>query len=467
MKNLATLLIIPPFKDIIYRESKIKAGVPGSPFLNMALIAADLRANAIPVRILDLNLYDDYKAVLEKELRDFKPAFAGITFVTPLYGIMKEIARLLKEFDPAIVVVGGGAHASAMPAETLESTQLDIVVVGEGDFTLSRIIKGEDLAAMEGIGYKTGGRSVVNKGRHFIENMDSLPLPAWDLYDLSRYVSPGFMAKRNPAGWLETSRGCPFECCYCNKSVFGRAFRSKSPERVVEEIRHMLSCGFKEIHVVDDMFTTDVDRVKRICRGIIAAKLSFPWATVTGIRVDRGDQEMFDLMARAGCYRVYFGIESGDQEILDGIGKKISPAQVRSAVAMAKKAGLETCGFFMFGLPGETEETMQKTISLALELDLDWAKASIMVPLPETKIFRELDKAGKIKLRDWDKYNLYMPADKIYDHATLGWDVINKYFTSFYRSFYFRPSVILKRLLAGVRNGTLMSDILSFFKTKW
>ena len=441
--------------------------MPGSPALNMALIASDLRAHAIPVRILDLNLYDDYKPELDKSLTEYNPGFVGITFVTPLYGVMKDIVSTVKAYDPAITVVAGGAHASAMPEDTLGSTQLDIVVIGEGDFTLSRIIEADDLSTINGIGFRRNGEITLTGPGVIIENMDSLPMPAWDLYDLSRYVSPRLMARKNPTGWLETSRGCPFECCYCNKSVFGRRFRSKSPERVIKDIRHMLSAGFKEIHIADDMFTTDVARVKAICEAIVRENLKFPWATVTGIRVDRGDQEMFDLMRRAGCYRVYFGIESGDQAILNGIGKKISIDQVNRAVVMARKAKLETCGFFMFGLPGETEATMEKTVQLACALDLDWVKASIMVPLPATKIFQELEKAGRIKLRDWDKYNLYLPADAIYDHATLPWPAINAYFSVFYKKFYFRPSVIAKKIIAGLRNGTLISDIISFLKTKW
>lgn len=467
MKNNRTLLVIPPFTEIIYKYSKIKAGVPGSPFLNMALIASDLRKHGIPVRILDLNLCHDYKLELKRTLAEYEPGFAGITFVTPLYGVMSNVVSMIKAYNLAITVIAGGAHASAMPEETLSSTLLDIVVIGEGDFTLSQIILSQDLSTIRGIGFKSTGGIKLTEPSAVIDDMDLLPLPAWDLYDLNRYLSPRFMARRNPAGWLETSRGCPFECCYCNKSVFGRRFRSKSPERVIKEIKHMLSSGFKEIHIVDDMFTTDVPRVKAICAAIIREKLKFPWATLTGIRVDRGDQEMFDLMSRAGCYRVYFGIESGDQDILDGIGKKISLVQINRAIAMAKKANLETCGFFMFGLPGETEETMKKTTLLACSLDLDWAKASIMVPLPATKIFQELEEAGKIKLQDWDKYNLYLPAAEIYDHATLSWSTINTYFAMFYRKFYFRPSIIAKKLLAGIRNGTIFYDVVSFLKTKW
>jgi radical SAM superfamily enzyme YgiQ (UPF0313 family) len=232
-------------------------------------------------------------------------------------------------------------------------------------------------------------------------------------------------------------------------------------------MEHMLALGFKELHIVDDMFTTDVDRVKNICRMIINKGLKFTWATVTGIRVDRGDQEMFDLMAKAGCYRVYFGIESGNQQIINNIGKDISIGQVRNAVRMARTAGIETTGFFVLALPGDTEKTMQETIDLAVSLDLDFAKVSIMTPLPATRIYKQLEAQGRLKTKDWTMYNLYMPANQLYVHDNLDWDKVNIYFNRFYRRFYLRPSFIWKRFCKSLMAGTLISDIGYFVHTRW
>ncbi len=464
---MKVLLIIPPYRETIYSGSKIRAGVPASPLLGISVLAGALLRDQHEVRVLDLNLCADFRPRLAEALSSDRPDYAGITFVTPLFQNMNLVAGLIKEHSPKTVVIGGGPHASAMPKETMESSRLDLLVIGEGDLVLPEIVAGKSLSAIQGIAYRQGTEIIVNPPRAPIMDLDALAFPAWHLYDVPKYRSPGAMARKNPAGWIETSRGCPFDCCYCNKSVFGRSFRAKSPDRVVQEIRHTLNAGFNEIHIADDMFTTDVERVKTICRKLLYQNMRFPWSTVTGIRVDRGDQEMFDLMAKAGCYRVSFGIESGNQAILDRIGKGIRIEQVENAVSMAKKAGLETFGFFVLALPGETVTTMRETIALACRLDLDWAKVSVMTPIPGSRIYRELEAQGRLRIKDWSKFNVYMPTNEIFEHSELDWPTIDRYFRSFYREFYFRPLPIFRRLISGIRHGTIGSDILQFLRTDW
>jgi radical SAM superfamily enzyme YgiQ (UPF0313 family) len=275
------------------------------------------------------------------------------------------------------------------------------------------------------------------------------------------------LARKNPAGWIETSRGCPYNCVYCNKSVFGRNFRAKSIKRVVDEMEYMLTCGFKEIHIADDCFTVDIERAKGICNEIIKRGLHFLWAPVTGIRADRVDQELLNLMKKAGCYRVYYGIETGSNQILKIINKGETTELIRAAVEMSKKAGLEVFGFFMFALPGETEKTMRETIDFAKRLNLDLAKVSITVPLPSTRLFEQLKAECKIKETNWSRYNLYFPARDLYDHPTVGWDIVDAYYKKFYREFYFRPKFIIKRFLNSLLKGQLVDDIKSFFQVKW
>ena len=230
----------------------------------MASLAAAVSAAGGEARILDLNLHHDPDAALHGSILEFRPDFAGITFVTPLFGAMRSIAGSIKREFPDITIIAGGAHASALPEETLSSTDLDIVAIGEGDRSLPEIVLGKELAGIDGIAYKRDGCVRVNPRRGPITDLDSLPLPEWGLYDLNKYRISDVMARRSPAGWLETSRGCPFNCCFCNHGVFGRNFRPKSPERVLREIRSMIGLGFREIHIVDDMFSTDEDRGKKI-----------------------------------------------------------------------------------------------------------------------------------------------------------------------------------------------------------
>ncbi|MBU0980562.1 MAG: B12-binding domain-containing radical SAM protein [Nanoarchaeota archaeon] len=455
------LLVNPPSRSL-YTRAEVKGAVPYNAPLTTAVLAAPLLKDGHEVAVFDFNLPGNSDAKFMKAL-DAKPDYVGITFNTPLFPEAKRLAKMAH--DKGIKVLGGGPHASAIPVDTLKETDLDIVIVGEGDFTLPEIMK-HDLKDVKGICYKDQGKIKCNPPRPYMKDLDVIPFPAWQLYDLSRYQSPSLVCKKNPLGFFESSRGCVFECSYCNKCIFGRTFRSKSPRRAVDELKHMLKLGFKEIYFVDDGFSTQLERSKEICRLIIKEKLKFPWQLTNGIRVDRVDKELFTLLKKAGCYRVAFGIESGNEEVMRDFGKHTKLEQVRQAVDWATKAGIETWGFFMLALPADTEETMQDTIDFAKSLNLTLAKYSITTPYPGTKLFNDLDKKGLIKSKDWGKYNVYEPHE-IYDHPQLSWPIINRYYKKAYREFYFRPGFFLKRAVHGLRHGTLLADMKSFLGTRW
>lgn len=461
------VLLINPNQSSLYEQVKIKVGAVYSPVLSLATLAASCLAAGHQVKIFDMNLPDRDEKKLIRLLKQYSPEFVGITFTTPLYPQMVKIAKTVKKVLPDCILLGGGPHASSFPKETLRETPLDLVVVGEGDDTLPEILSNKHWDNISGIFFKKKSRIKKTRPRNLIKNLDSLPYPAWQLYDLSGYQTSALMTRANPSGWMETSRGCPYGCVYCNKSVFGRTLRVKSPQRVVNEIKYMLEAGFKEIHIADDNLTFDMKRAEEICDLIIAKGLKFPWATVNGIRVNKVNQKLLKKMKKAGCYRVYFGIESGSQKILNNIKKGINLHQVRQAVKWAKKAGLETFGFFMIALPGETESDIEKTIKLATSLDLDMAKMSVTTPLPATPLFEDLKKQGKIKTQNWAEYNLYLPVSTVYDHPTLDWETIDKYYSAFYRRFYFNPRFLLKRFVFALKNKTLISDIKAGLSTKW
>lgn len=461
------LLLVNPNQHSLYEEVKIKEGALYSPVLSLATLSSTCLADNHQVKIFDMNISTNDEKKLTRLLKKYKPEFVGITFTTPLFPEMVRIAQIIKKKLPSAKIVGGGPHASSFPQETLKDSPLDLVVMGEGDFTLPEILSGKPWSNIAGICYKKGKRIKQTQPRSLIKNLDVLPYPAWKLYDLSAYQTSALMTRAKPAGWIETSRGCPYGCVYCNKSVFGRVFRPKNACRVVDEMESMLNAGFKEVHIADDSFTLDLKRAEKICDLIIARGLRFPWATVNGIRVNRVSQRLLKKMKKAGCYRVYFGIESGSQKILNNIKKGINLHQVRQAVKWAKKAGLETFGFFMIALPGETEKDIQKTIKLATSLGLDMAKMSVTIPLPATPLFDELEKQGKIKAQNWGEYNLYLSASTVYDHPTLDWETVDRYYALFYRQFYFNPRFLAKRFLFALKNKTLISDIKSALKTKW
>jgi anaerobic magnesium-protoporphyrin IX monomethyl ester cyclase len=195
--------------------------------------------------------------------------------------------------------------------------------------------------------------------------------------------------------------------------------------------------------------------------------LRFPWYPRGGIRVDRVNLKLLKIMKRAGCYRIPFGIESGSQRILDCIGKHITLAQAANAVALAKQAGLETECYFMLGLPTETEDDIKKSIAFAINLDPDYVKFAITIPLPGTPMYEEMRAQHQIKTYDWSKYTFSTSPKEIYDHDVLSWQTIDRYSELSYKAFYFRPWIVVKTIVRTLLNGSLWWHIMAFLKTRW
>jgi anaerobic magnesium-protoporphyrin IX monomethyl ester cyclase len=466
MNQKKILLVNLPFERLYNKTKLAKMSHPVPP-LSLAAIGGSLLGDSHKVKIFDFNLEENTLDKFKKTLLEFSPDFVGISFVTALFSEMKKITRVVKETNKKIIVVGGGAHCSSYPQKTMEESELDIIVFGEGDFAIKDIVAGKPLNEIKSIGFRKGRSIVINEQAEPIQNLDKLPYPAYELYDFKKYKISKTIARNFPVAWIETSRGCIYHCVYCNKNIFGTVFRTKSAERVVKEMIRLKKLGFKEVHFTDDAFTTDMKRASRICDLLIKNKVNLKWALVTGVRVNQVDYPLLVKMKKAGCYKLFFGIESGNQKVLNEIRKGITLVQVVNAVNWAKKAGLEVWGAFMIGLPGETEKSMQDTIDFAKKLPLDLAKLSILIPLPATPIFEEWSRKGYIKTTDWDKFSFYIAPTKIYDHPQLSWKKIMKYYNKFYREFYFRPTFILKRIIFSIRNGTLLDDIKVFLGTKW
>lgn len=460
------VLINPAYNNIIYSQAKIKAGVPVNPLLNLALLAAEPVKAGIATEIWDLNLAPDPDEFVKRQIRIKKPKLVGITFTTPLFAESVRLAEIIKGIDKTIILVAGGPHATTFPGDVLKNSSFDVVAVGEADFIITKLLN-SPFKEIDGIVFKAGSEIIATPEAERMDNLDNLPFPAWHLYDLNKYNRPSLSNKASPPGYLETSRGCPWGCVFCNKNIQGKKFRPKSVKRVVDEIAYMLKAGFKEINFLDDTFSTDLNRAKLICEEIIRRGLKFPWHPLNGMRVDRVDRELFLLMKQSGCYKVSFGIESGNQEILDRINKGTKLEQVIRAVKLAKAEGFETFGYFMLGLPGETESTMKETVRFAKRLKLDMAKFNITIPLPGTEIFKEWDEKGCIKTKDWAKYNFYAPYEAIYEHPTVPHAILNKYYRNAYLAFYFDPSFLLRRFFGGIKRGVLLRDIKLFFKTSW
>jgi len=457
-----------PSSTSMYSESKIKVAVVPRPSVAMAQLAACCLEKNIDVKLLDLSLIESEGKnpgeEMGKILKQYKPHYVCFSFTTPLFKECCEYAKFVKEKHSEAILISGGVHPTIYPEEVLEKSVVDIAVMGEGDFTLPEIILAKNLSKVKGIAFKKNKKIKKNPRKPILTNLDKLPLPAWHLLPVKKYKMPKIMAGKNPVGVIETSRGCLGGCTYCNKTVFGRKWNAKSAERVIDEFEYMKKCGFNEIHVYDDMFTTDLDRAKEICNIIIKKGLKITWKLDCGVRVDSVDKEIFQKLKQAGCYSIGFGIESGSQKVLDHINKGLNIKEAYNAIKWAKEAGVETVGFFMFGLPNETLETINQTIQLAIKLNPDYAKVTLATPFPGTAFYAEMQTQGRIKTRDWSAYNFHTPS-KVYDHPNLEWKTMEKYYERFYKKFYFRPKYLIGRLIRDIKTGNIISDIESAFKT--
>ncbi len=462
------LLINPNYFDHIFRQARVKVAIaPGITPLGLLSIAAPLRASGHSVKLLDLNLSKNPQMELQETLRKFKPDLVGATSTTPIIKKVYQIAETVKKYDKTVVVVAGGPHPSARPVEVLRESCIDYVIQGQGEPAISSIVEDGRPAGIPNLYYKENGAVINPEKNEVVQDLDALPYPAYDLLDISKYRQPRIISRKEPVGYVETSRGCYGRCIYCNKNIHGSKIRSKSPARTVDEMEWMLHLGFREIQIIDDNFTANKERAHAVCEEILRRGLKFPWYPRGGIRVDRVDLELLTIMKRAGCYRIPFGVESGSQRVLDTIGKGITLGQVEKSVYLAKKVGMETECYFILGLPSETEEDLQRTIDFAVKLDPDYVKFPFMVPLPGTPVFDSLLASGRIKTLDWEKYSFYTSPDELSDHDVMPWTTIKRYERLAYKRFYFRLRFVLRTIFRTMRNGTFLAHAKGFCGIKW
>ncbi len=466
---MARALLINPSYFLTYGSNEGGIAFPVYPILSLAAIGGALRARGHTFKILDLSYRQYEPQIIREEIQQFRPDLIGITATTPLANQMRDISYIAKEIDQNIITVGGGAHPSAMPFETMAQCALDAIAMGEADFVAADILDGIPRSQIPGLYWRDGDRIRSNSPRPLLTDLDQLPIPAWDAYPPgSNRRMTRIIARHNPVTTIEFSRGCVFNCDFCgSKNTMGLGYRKKSPERCAEEVLVAESLGYREMVLVDDIFTSDNQWAAAVCEKIIRTGTRMAWTCTNGIRVDSANSELFRLMKQAGCYRVYFGFESGNDKVLEGFGKggKATLEKGVEAVELARQAGLEPNGFFMVGLSGDTESSMQDTINYAKRVRLDTMKCGITVPFPGTPMFRNLQSQGRIKTLDWDKYTVYNSAEKLFDHPTLSWSTINLYFKKFYSEAYLKnPSYIWRRLLFTLKNAEILSNLFYTFK---
>ena len=299
------------------------------------------------------------------------------------------------------------------------------------------------LGRIKGLVWRRGGEVVVNPDRPFIRDLDDLPLPRHDLLPLHRYRAP---MVRGPYAFVVTSRGCPAGCRFCIKHVTnGSAVRFRSPESVLEEIAQLVTLGVREVHMYADLFTVNREQVVGICEGLLSRGLKIRW--MCNSRVDFVDEELLRLMARAGCWMIAWGLESGDEGMLRRMNKGIRPEQAEQALRWAKAAGIMNWGYFIIGLPGETEASIRKTIDYAKRLPLDLVLFHIAAPHPGTPFFFEVVEQGWFRPGTrWEEVD--MDRSTVLDYPGLSAEQLEHWARVAFREWIFRPGPLLTYLKA-------------------
>jgi anaerobic magnesium-protoporphyrin IX monomethyl ester cyclase len=420
------------------------------PPVGLSLIAAILEKEGYRVNLVDANAQ---KLQPEKVASLAAGAdIVGLTAMTPTISPVIDIARHLKQTNPSQTIILGGAHATLLPHETMEaSSDIDIIVRGEGDETIVELLRAisenQSLDTVSGINYRQGDNIIDTPDRTSPVDMDALPFPAYHLLSWKKYKPHPPHGLSMPFAAMVTSRGCPYHCAYCSKPVFGSKFRAQKPDRVIDEILFLKQrYGVKEIAFYDDSFTLNKDRVLAFTEKIIRTGIKFSWTCET--RVNLIDKELLRNMKRAGCYAIAYGIETGSSDILKVLQKETTLEQAEKAVKITKEAGIQVIGYFMLGSPGETPEDIRRTIDFSKKLQVDFAQFAVTTPFPGTALYDIYMRDREEKI-PWESF-VYAGTDNlttpVFNSDSLTRDDLKSWIKQAYREFYLRPEYIGQRL---------------------
>ncbi len=439
---LDILLINPPW---LTKDGTIWHGVQStSPPLGLLYVAAYAEHRGRSVHVMDANAEQLGLEDMERFVRRHRPAWVGLTAVTAQIMPAHRVVGMIKRASPESKVVIGGVHATALPDEVLQDLHVDYVIRGEGEESLVELVEGRPLESIGGLSYRSdeaGSPILHNPQSEPIADLDSMPPPAYHLIRFELYKPAVGAYRRLPALSITVTRGCPGKCTFCNSAE--TPLRTRSAERIVEEMEGLQErYGIREVSFYDDTFTIFKQNVARMCDLMVERGLDLTWSCFA--RTDCVSKSLLSKMKRAGCHQILFGIESADPQILKNIRKPIDIERTERAVRMVKEAGIEVRAAFMFGNPGETVESLRRTIEFAKRLDADISVFNITTPYPGTQMFDWARRNGYLRTLDWREYDL---ANSVMDLPTISNDELNRLYKVAYRSFYLRPGYLLRRFL--------------------
>lgn len=391
-------------------------------------------------------------AGLRDYLRQHRPDLVVIMLEHITYPVaLAAVLMAREEANSKTVFVG--PFATALDEDVLRRSGVDLVCRSEWDYLVSDIAdaweSGRSLSEIHGLSYMENGQLVRTEDAELIEDLDALPIPAYDLLDLSCFYEAVF--KRFPAATMITSRGCPHRCVYCSfpQTIYSRKHRAASPERVVKEIRHLVKdLGVREIRLDDDCFEVDRARAFRICKLLENEKLDLIWSVQC--RPGNIDLDLAKAMKKAGCHFILYGIESGNDEILKKIRKGTTVEAMRRGVGAAKKAGIDILNCIMLGFYWDTPETVRQTIEFAKELNAEFTQFSTPTALPGTEYYELLRSEGCLVGESWEEFDSFHHAGV--ELPNLSTEFLNKTLSGIYKDYYLRPRYVWMMVRRGLRS---------------
>lgn len=413
--------------------------------ISLAITASVLRDRGFEVKIIDAIVENLDFLDLNKILIDFLPKVVIMNAATPSMESDLSTCQVIKEVNSEIKTAVIGIHGTCLPDDCFRMQScLDFIVRGEPEFTVLdlcvAIDKGVELKSVDGLSYRENESYFHNPDRAFVDNLDILPLPAWDLVDIDKYRMP-FTNKKFLL--VATGRGCPYQCTFCaDNAYYGKKLRLRSPKKIVDELEwDVLQFDVKDFLFWSESFTINTDFAKQVADEIISRKLDINW--VCNSRVDNVDSEFLVKIKKAGCWMIGFGIESGNQDILNSVKKGINVKDTVKAVELSKKAGLEVTAHCILGFPQDTKETILETVEFVKKLEIDYAQFYCAVPFPGSELYKEAIDKRWMCSQDW---RMFEQNFSVLNTPSLSAKEIMRLRSFAYRSFYFRPQKITKIL---------------------
>lgn len=466
-RRYSVLLINPPrFNELIGKNPAIVEKHRGyNPPLGILSLAGYLETHGdFDIDILDTQPYEYTYEQLAGVLEDRVGDVVGITAMTFTLVDVIKTAQLVKRIKPNCTVVLGGPHVHLYPEETVRRPEVDLLVQGEGEIAFLELLNNlENKAAyphLKGLVWIDDRGNVVNNGiAPSTRNLDELGLPARHLTDVTKYTS--LLAKNNVITTMFTSRGCPYRCTFCDRpfSPVISGFRWRSAAHVADEMEECLRLGISEAFIYDDTFTVRKERIHELCDEIARRKIKFKWDVRA--HVNTVDRDLLEHMQAAGCNRIHYGVESGNDRMMKVIQKNTTVERVKKVVVETRKAGLEVLCYFIIGQQTETAEDINDTTSLAQELHPNFVHFTIFCPYPGTQIYFEGLESGIIKEDVWGKFSkdpgegFELPVwEENFTRAQL-----REMLVKCYKSFYLRPGYVVRSLLRIRRFGELKRKV--------